>query len=82
MWRGRLHKMIRGDALAGAGRNKVRITPSVGVASYPVDSKTRKDCCIWRTKPCTWWKNTNRDSVAAANMGIFADTLANAESAS
>jgi hypothetical protein len=27
-------------------------------------------------------KNTNRDSVAAANMGILPDTLASAESAS
>jgi GGDEF domain-containing protein len=61
---------------------KVRITPSVGVASYPVDSKTKEGLLHLADEAMYLVKNTNRDSVAAANIGILPDTLANAESAS
>jgi len=42
----RLHKLVRESTwLVDQGLN-IKLTPSVGVASYPVDSRTRKACCI------------------------------------
>src|SRR5882757_2115606 len=78
----RLHKMIRETPWLEQAGIKVRITPSVGVASYPVDSKTKEGLLHLADEAMYLVKNTNRDSVAAANMGILPDTLANAESAS
>jgi diguanylate cyclase (GGDEF)-like protein len=78
----RLHKMIRGTPWLEQAGLKVRITPSVGVASYPVDSKTKEGLLHLADEAMYLVKNTNRDSVAAANVGILPDTLANAESAS
>ena len=77
----RLHKLIRGTAwLESAGLN-VNITPSVGVASYPADSRTKEGLLHLADEAMYLVKNTNRDSVAAANMGILPDTLASAGSA-
>jgi len=78
----RLHKMIRETPWLEQAGMKVRITPSVGVASYPVDSKTKEGLLHLADEAMYLVKNTNRDSVAAANIGILPDTLANAESAS
>ena len=61
----------------------VRVTPSVGVASYPVDSRTKEGLLHLADEAMYLVKNTNRDSVAAANIGILPDTVsASAESAS
>jgi GGDEF domain-containing protein len=61
---------------------RVRVTPSVGVASYPVDSRTKEGLLHLADEAMYLVKNTNRDSVAAANIGILADTVsAAAESA-
>ncbi len=77
----RLHKMIRETPWLEHTGLKVRITPSVGVASYPVDSKTKEGLLHLADEAMYLVKNANRDSVAAANIGILPDTLANAESA-
>jgi diguanylate cyclase (GGDEF)-like protein len=79
----RLHKLIReGKWLDHAGVS-VRVTPSVGVASYPVDSRTKEGLLHLADEAMYLVKNTNRDSVAAANVGILPDTVAtSAESAS
>jgi len=47
------------------------ITASVGVASYPVDSKTKVGLLHLADEAMYLVKNTNRDNVAAANMGIL-----------
>ena len=61
----------------------MRVTPSVGVASYPIDSRTKEGLLHLADEAMYLVKNTNRDSVAAANMGILSDTVAPAaESAS
>src|ERR1700752_810125 len=78
----RLHKMIRQTPWLEQAGLKVRITPSIGVASYPVDSKTKEGLLHLADEAMYLVKNTNRDSVAAANIGILPDTLASAESAS
>src|SRR6201997_1826221 len=77
----RLHKMIRETPWLEQAGLKVRITPSVGVASYPVDSRTKEGLLHLANEAMYLVKNTNRDSVAAANLGILPDTLANAGSA-
>src|SRR5271163_4655325 len=75
----RLHKLIRGTPwLAPEGLN-VRVTPSLGVASYPTDSRTKEGLLHLADEAMYLVKNTNRDSVAAANVGILPDTIAGAE---
>ncbi len=67
----RLHKMIRESKRLVADGLNVTITASVGVASYPVDSKTKVELLHLADEAMYLVKNTNRDSVAAANMGIL-----------
>ncbi len=59
----------------------VKVTPSLGVASFPVDSRTKEGLLHLADEAMYLVKNTNRDSVAAANIGILPDTAASAESA-
>jgi diguanylate cyclase (GGDEF)-like protein len=67
----RLHKLIRETVwLKNEGLN-IRITPSVGLAAYPVDSKTKEGLLHLADEAMYLVKNTNRDSVAAANVGIL-----------
>jgi len=76
----RLHKLIRETKwLAPEGLN-IKLTASVGVASYPVDSRTKESLLHLADEAMYLVKNTNRDSVAAANMGILPHSAA-AESA-
>jgi GGDEF domain-containing protein len=53
----------------------------VGVASYPVDSRTKEGLLHLADEAMYLVKNTKRDSVAAANIGILPDPVASAESA-
>jgi len=77
----RLHHLIReAKWLAGEGLN-IHITASIGVASYPVDSKTKEGLLHLADEAMYLVKNTNRDSVAAANIGLLKAPAANAESA-
>src|SRR5713226_1649228 len=67
----RLHKMIREAQWLVADGLNITITASVGVASYPVDSKTKVELLHLADEAMYLVKNTNRDNVAAANMGIL-----------
>src|SRR5713101_5478267 len=78
----RLHKLIRETIWLQAEGLNIRITASMGVASYPSDSRTKEALLHLADEAMYLVKNTNRDSVAAANMGILPDTTAaSAESA-
>jgi diguanylate cyclase (GGDEF)-like protein len=67
----RLHRLIRETVwLKNEGLN-IKITPSVGLAAYPVDSKTKEGLLHLADEAMYLVKNTNRDNVAAANMGIL-----------
>ncbi len=67
----RLHKRIReGSWLKEAGLN-VHITASIGVASYPGDSKTKADLLHLADEAMYLVKNTARDAVAAAALGVL-----------
>ena len=77
----RLHKLIRETVwLTKEGLN-IRVTPSVGLAAYPVDSKTKEGLLHLADEAMYLVKNTNRDSVAAANMGILPAWTASSEAA-
>src|SRR5574337_1214895 len=68
----RLHEMIRDTTWLKKEGLNVRITPSVGVAAYPVDSKTKVGLLHLADEAMYLVKNTSRDNVAAANVGIVA----------
>jgi len=78
----RLHKMLREATwLPGEGLN-IKLTASMGVASYPVDSRTKEGLLHLADEAMYLAKNTNRDSVAVANVGILEPLpAANAETA-
>lgn len=76
----RLHKLIRETTWLSAEGLNIRLTPSLGVASFPVDSRTKEGLLHLADEAMYLVKNTNRDSVAAANIGILPNT-ATAESA-
>jgi diguanylate cyclase (GGDEF)-like protein len=67
----RLHKLIRETVwLKNEGLN-IKVTPSVGLAAYPVDSKSKEGLLHLADEAMYLVKNTNRDNVAAANVGIL-----------
>jgi diguanylate cyclase (GGDEF)-like protein len=72
----RLHKLIRSTRWLDEDGLGIRLTPSLGVASYPTDSRTKEGLLHLADEAMYLVKNTNRDSVAAANIGILPDTTA------
>jgi diguanylate cyclase (GGDEF)-like protein len=67
----RLHRLIRDTVwLKEAGIN-ARITASVGVASYPTDSRTKAELLHLADEAMYLVKNTTRDSVAASGVGVL-----------
>jgi len=78
----RLHKLIRETSWLAAEGLNIHVTGSMGVASYPVDSRTKEGLLHLADEAMYLVKNTDRDNVAAANMGILpALPAASAESA-
>ena len=67
----RLHRLIRDSVWLKEEGLNIHITPSVGLAAYPIDSKTKEGLLHLADEAMYLVKNTNRDSVAAANMGIL-----------
>jgi len=76
-----LHKLIRENTWLVPENLNIKLTPSVGVASYPVDSRTKEGLLHLADEAMYLVKNTQRDSVAAANMGILPNTAASADTA-
>ena len=70
----RLHKLIRETVwLKDTGIN-VNITASVGVAAYPTDSRTKAELLHLADEAMYLVKQTTRDSVAAAAIGLLPKT--------
>src|SRR5277367_2943110 len=68
----RLHKLIRETPwLKDTGLN-IKLTASVGVASYPTDSRTKAELLHLADEAMYLVKNTTRDSVAASGVGLLA----------
>ena len=75
----RLHRLIRRTKwLASEGMN-ITVTPSLGVAAYPVDSRTKEGLLHLADEAMYLVKNTSRDAVAAANIGILSALAADVE---
>ena len=66
----RLHRMIRETVWLQAEKLNIHITPSVGVASYPSDSRTKVELLHLADEAMYAVKNSTRDGVAAANFGV------------
>ncbi|MDP9147042.1 MAG: GGDEF domain-containing protein, partial [Acidobacteriota bacterium] len=75
----RLHRLIRETSWITKDGLNVRVTPSLGVASYPVDARTKEGLLHLADEAMYLVKNTCRDSVAAANMGILPQTMVSQE---
>ena len=73
----RLHKLIRETKwLTEPGLN-VNITASVGVASYPTDSRTKAELLHLADDAMYQVKNSTRDCVAAAGIGLLTTDKSN-----
>jgi diguanylate cyclase (GGDEF)-like protein len=72
----RLHRLIRETVWLQKEGLNIQITPSVGMAAYPVDAKTKEGLLHLADEAMYLVKNTNRDSVAVANMGILPEQTA------
>ena len=78
----RLHRLIREATWLSEDGLNIKLTASMGVASYPVDSRTKEGLLHLADEAMYLAKNTNRDSVAVANIGILSHLpAATAESA-
>ena len=67
----RLHRLIRETVWLSKEGLNIHITPSIGLAAYPMDSKTKEGLLHLADEAMYLVKNKNRDSVAAANIGIL-----------
>jgi diguanylate cyclase (GGDEF)-like protein len=67
----RLHKLLRESTWLRSDGLNIKLTASMGVASYPVDSRTKEGLLHLADEAMYLVKNTNRDSVAVANIGIL-----------
>jgi two-component system cell cycle response regulator len=67
----RLHKLIRETHWLRSEGLDVQVTTSAGVAAYPTDAKLKAQLLHLADEAMYLVKNTSRDSVAAANMGIL-----------
>lgn len=67
----RLHKLIGETTWLKSEGLSVRITASVGVAAYPTDSRVKSDLLHLADEAMYLVKNTTRDAVAAANVGLL-----------
>ncbi|MGH9732802.1 MAG: GGDEF domain-containing protein, partial [Candidatus Acidiferrales bacterium] len=67
----RLHRLIKETAWLKNDALNVRITSSVGVASYPLDSADKAGLLHLADEAMYLVKNTTRDRVAAATTGVL-----------
>jgi diguanylate cyclase (GGDEF)-like protein len=67
----RLHKLIREAVWLKEPGLNVHLTASVGVASYPTDSRTKAELLHLADEAMYLVKNTSRDCVAAAGIGLL-----------
>jgi diguanylate cyclase (GGDEF)-like protein len=65
----RMHKLIRETPFLIGEELEIRITPSIGVACYPTDSRTKVQLLQLADEAMYQVKNTTRDGVVVAGMG-------------
>jgi diguanylate cyclase (GGDEF)-like protein len=67
----RLHNLIRETVWLQEASLNIHITSSVGVASYPTDSRTKAELLHLADEAMYSVKNSTRDNVAAASLGVL-----------
>jgi diguanylate cyclase (GGDEF)-like protein len=67
----RLHRMIRETTWLAQDKESLRLTASIGVATYPTDAQTKIDLLHRADEALYLVKNSTRDGVAVANVGIL-----------
>jgi len=67
----RLHKLIRESVWLKDGGLNIRVTASIGLASYPIDATTKADLLHLADEAMYAVKNSTRDRVAAAKVGFL-----------
>ncbi len=67
----RLHKMLRETVWHPQENLNIQITASLGVASYPSDAKTKVELLHLADEAMYNVKNTTRDAVAVAKIGVL-----------
>jgi len=67
----RLHKLIGETRWLSTEGLDARFTASIGVASYPADAKTKVELLQLADEAMYAVKNTTRDGVAAAKVGVL-----------
>ena len=67
----RVHRLIRETKWLTDAELNVNITASVGVASYPTDSRTKAELLHLADDAMYLVKNTTRDCVAVAGVGLL-----------
>ena len=68
----RLHKLIRETPWLQREGLNIRLTASIGLASYPADSRTKEGLLQAAQEAVYLVKNARHDGVAAANIGFLA----------
>lgn len=71
IWARRLHQLMRDTTWLQSEGLNVRLTARLGVASYPADSDTKVELLHLADEALSLVKNSTRDGVAAANLGIL-----------
>jgi diguanylate cyclase (GGDEF)-like protein len=67
----RLHRLIRETAWLTQGKESLRLTASIGVASYPTDARTKIDLLHRADEALYLVRSSTGDGVAVANIGIL-----------
>jgi len=70
----RLHRLIRDTVWLQLEGLNIHITASLGVASFPSDSRTKVELLQLADEAMYLVKNSTRNSVAAANLGVMPNT--------
>jgi two-component system cell cycle response regulator len=75
----RLHRLISETPWLTAEGLNIHITASLGVASYPSDAKTKVELLHLADEAMYLVKNTTRDAVAGAILGVIPEASEQAE---
>ena len=75
----RVHRLVSRTKWRASEGMDITVTPSLGVAAYPVDSRTKEGLLHLADEAMYLVKNTSRDAVAAANIGVLPALAADVE---
>jgi diguanylate cyclase (GGDEF)-like protein len=67
----RLHERVNEKKFMAEEGLNLHLTPSIGLATYPVDATTKAEMIRLADEAMYLVKNTSRNNIAAANMGIL-----------